>query len=85
MGKTSGIVKVIQNSDTNGRKFVYCANRLQLLEEMAEKLDEVGIAYAYQRSDVDTLPEIFRNRQAREAFNDLIDLYVENVLRWQEL
>ena len=75
LGKTSGIVEVIQHSDTDGRKFIYCANRLQLLEEMAEKLDkdDVQISYAYQRSDVDTLLEIFRNPSARAAFNDLIE------------
>lgn len=73
LGKTSGIIDVIQNSDTDGRKFIYCANRLQLLEEMAEKLDRSGIPYAYQRSDADALLEMFRNPHARDAFNDLIE------------
>src|SRR5690606_32648694 len=72
LGKTSNIVEVIQNSDTNGRKFIYCANRLQLLEEMAQKLNKANIAYAYQRSDADTMLEIFRNPAARTAFDNLI-------------
>jgi hypothetical protein len=39
LGKTSGIIDLLETFDTN-RKFIYCANRIQLLDEMAEGLDE---------------------------------------------
>jgi hypothetical protein len=73
LGKTSGILDVIQHSDTNGRKFIYCANRLQLLNEMAEKLDEKGIAYAYLRKNADVVMKVIRTPQLNEALHILID------------
>lgn len=39
LGKTSGIVDLIATSEIP-RKFIYCANRIQLLDEMAESLEK---------------------------------------------
>lgn len=51
LGKTSRIVDVIEFAPTNGRQFIYCANRVQLLNEMAEMLDKRQISYIHLRSD----------------------------------
>lgn len=39
LGKTSGIVELLASTEVS-RKFVYCANRIQLLDEMAQTLTE---------------------------------------------
>ncbi len=43
LGKTSGIRDVVQNPAYQQRKFIYCANRKQLIEEMAQLLDRSGL------------------------------------------
>lgn len=44
LGKTTAIVDVVKHAETD-RKFIYCANRIQLLNEMAQKLKQAGIGY----------------------------------------
>jgi hypothetical protein len=57
LGKTSGIVDVVQYAETNGRRFIYCANRIQLLNEMAQKLQKRGIKHVHLRSDSEVVFE----------------------------
>lgn len=73
LGKTSGIIDVIKQSDTKGRKYIYCANRLQLLNEMADKLDDIGISYAYLRSNADVVINIVRSPHLRNALYALLE------------
>lgn len=73
LGKTSSILEVIQNSNTNGRKFIYCANRLQLLNEMAEKLDEKGIAYANLRKNADVVMKVIRTPYLNQELHVLVN------------
>lgn len=47
LGKTSGIRDVVQNPAYQQRKFIYCANRKQLIEEMAQLLDRSGSPPCY--------------------------------------
>lgn len=73
LGKTSAIVDVIKSSNAGDRKFMYCANRLQLLNEMAESLEQKGIPYAYLRSDADVVVSILRISKLRNKLYELID------------
>ena len=70
LGKTSGIVDVIKHASTDDRKFIYCANRIQLLNEMAEKLD--SSQYVHLRRDVDVVLEAVIGN-ASHSFNELIE------------
>jgi len=45
LGKTTAVVDVVKHAETE-RKFIYCANQIQLLNEMAQKLKQAGIGYA---------------------------------------
>ena len=57
LGKTSGVASVILNhSKEDDRKFVYVANRVQLLEELKEKIGEQGSVHL--RSNFDILREL---------------------------
>lgn len=68
LGKTSGIVDVIQYAPTNGRRFIYCANRVQLLSEMTQKLRKRGIKYVHLRSDSEVVLETIYSGE----FHDLL-------------
>lgn len=49
LGKTSAIVDVVASVRTD-RKFIYCANRLQLLHEMGQRLRAREIACVRQQT-----------------------------------
>ncbi|MEN0050695.1 MAG: hypothetical protein AAF806_26755, partial [Bacteroidota bacterium] len=58
LGKTSGIVELIKNKVENPikgdkKKFIYIANRIQLLNELKEKLPEHIVCH--QQSNLDTV------------------------------
>jgi len=57
LGKTSGAIDVMTDISNKGKKFVYIANRLQLLNEFAEKL-EGKADYLQQKSDYETIASI---------------------------
>ncbi len=81
LGKTSAIVDVVKYSNTD-RKFIYCANRVQLLEEMAEKLREKNIEHVHLKSDADLLVDLLKNSEAEffDLLEDkLIKKYVEHI------
>jgi hypothetical protein len=50
LGKTHGIRKMVQH-DRSERKYIYCANRVQLLDEMEGGLQSEGIRVAHLRRD----------------------------------
>lgn len=66
LGKTSGIVDVVQYMPTNGRQFIYCANRIQLLNEMADKLRERKINYIHLRSDSEVVLDTMFGKSSGE-------------------
>lgn len=81
LGKTSAIADVVQYSETE-RKFIYCANRVQLLNEMAGKLDSKNIEYVHLKSDTDLLVHLLKNSKAEfyDLLEDkLIKKYVEHI------
>lgn len=72
LGKTSGILKVIQEADTDGRKFIYIAHRNQLLEEMAKELEDLGIGYAWVLSNPETIKKIIFDENLWYELQDLL-------------
>lgn len=81
LGKTSALADVVRHTQTE-RKFIYCANRIQLLNEMAERLEEAGIQYVHLRNDTDVLLSVLI-RQADEFYrllsSPLINKYVTQI------
>lgn len=75
LGKTSGIVDVVKYSET-GRKFIYCANRIQLLNEMARKLDSTNIEYVHLKGDTDLLVDLLKINEV-----ELYDLLEDKVIK----
>ncbi|GCE50474.1 hypothetical protein EI42_05832 [Thermosporothrix hazakensis] len=70
IGKTSAIRKVVTIPKYQDRKFIYCANRTQLLEEMAQELD--SSSYIYLRRDLDVVVQTLEKHQDElyEFLND---------------
>ncbi len=75
LGKTSGIIDVILASENKGKKFIYIANRLQLLFELGENIKNENL-YSLQKSDLDllrTLPDgLFFKLFEDRTFNDYL-------------
>lgn len=69
LGKTSGIVDVVQHASDNGRQYIYCANRIQLLNEMADKLKDRGIKFAHLRSDSEVVLDAIFGKHSIEFQN----------------
>ena len=69
LGKTSGIVEVTSSAQTEGRKFIYCANRIQLLNEMGEKLQ--ADQFVHLRRDVEIVRELILG-ESSEQFNKFL-------------
>lgn len=70
-GKTSAIPDVVK-ADADGRQYLYAANRIQLLSEMAAKLRDVGVPFVHLRRDVELVVEMLRNAALREEFEHLL-------------
>jgi len=68
LGKTSRIRKVIATPEYQDRKFIYCANRKQLLEEMAQELD--SFCYVVLRRDLEVV--LHTLKEQNEAFYELL-------------
>lgn len=73
LGKTSSIIDVISQNEDKSRKFIYIANRLQLLNEMEDKLKEEKIGYAYLKSDTDVVLDIVTNPKKRAELYQFIE------------
>jgi hypothetical protein len=86
LGKTSGIPDLIQNSAYQHHKFIYCANRKQLIEEMAQMLDRPGSPPFYVVLPRDLEAVVGTLKEHRQAFYELIEdsLFTDNVRRWNE-
>ena len=77
LGKTSAIRKLITLPAYQGRKFIYCANRKQLLEEMAQELKSAQpsgspACYVMLRRDLEVVLDTLKNHQ--NAFYDLLEI-----------
>jgi hypothetical protein len=70
-GKTSAIPNVVK-AETTGRQYLYVANRIQLLDEMAAKLRETGVPFIHLRRDVDLVVEMLKNVAHRENLEQLL-------------
>ncbi len=56
LGKTSGIEEIIKSSKNTNNKFIYIANRVQLLSELKEKLDKDIVIH--QKKDYEIVSSI---------------------------
>lgn len=86
LGKTSGIRDVITATNYQDRKFIYCANRKQLLEEMAHSLDEdqhLGI-YVVLRRDLEVVLDTLD--RLHDTFYELLShsTFLDMLHRWNE-
>lgn len=85
LGKTSSAIKVIADESNTNRKFIYIANRLQLLNEFAEKLDKKNISYSHQKSNY----EIVKSLQISEIENlqqsPVINSYTSYLIRQKKV
>lgn len=81
LGKTSAVPNVVTHPDFSGKKFVYVANRVSLLEEMAESFARMGHpeAVVHQRRDGEIIADLLVEPTAlRELLNDpLVEAYGE--------
>jgi len=87
LGKTSGIKEVLQMPDYQQRKFIYCANRKQLIEEMAQSLNELGSPRCYVVLHRDLEVVLMTIKDYRQEFYELIEndlLFKDNVRRWND-
>ena len=89
LGKTSAIRKLITLPAYQGRKFIYCANRKQLLEEMAQELKSAQpsgspACYVMLRRDLEVVLDTLKNHQ--NAFYDLLGqrIFLDNLSRWND-
>ena len=60
LGKTSAIPKLVA-THTDKRKFIYCANRIQLLDEMESGLRAEGIGFVHLRRDGEIVRSVIEN------------------------
>jgi len=72
LGKTSSIQDVIIAPEYRNRKFLYCANRKQLLDGMAQSLDKDHHSdlYVVLRRDLEVVLETLDKH--RDVFYDLL-------------
>jgi hypothetical protein len=86
LGKTSGIRKVIQEPEYQQRKFIYLANRKQLVEEMGQELEHLGLSSSFVILHRDLEVVLNTLKWQRPAFYELLEstLFIENVKRWND-
>lgn len=65
-GKTSTTPKVVA-ADTTNRKYMYVANRVHLLNEMAAHLTAAHIKFVHLQRDVDIVVQLLQHPQLRTA------------------
>ena len=70
LGKTSAIPKLVA-THTDKRKFIYCANRIQLLDEMESGLRDEGVGFAHLRRDSEIVKSVIEND--KEALFELLE------------
>lgn len=70
-GKTSALPELVR-AETGNRQFVYVANRVQLLTEMATKLSRAGIPFVHLQRDPELVIQLIRRPELRAALDDLL-------------
>lgn len=82
LGKTSSLADLLRSGEYPvGVKFIYVANRIQLLDEMAEAVKPLNL-HLQQRSNADHLLEVVRSGELLDFIDSvdggtLVDLYNE--------
>ncbi len=71
LGKTSGIVEFIKGDDAP-RKYVYCTNRVQLLDDMERQLNDAKIGVAHLRSNQTLLLRVLQDDALAHAHRELL-------------
>ncbi len=86
LGKTSAIIEVIRAPEYQQRKFIYCANRKQLIEEMAQSLHHPSSAPCYVVLPRDLEAVLGTLRELRQPFYELFEnpLFTDNVRCWND-
>ena len=86
LGKTSSIEDVITAPEYHNRKFIYCANRKELLDGMARSLDKKHHSdlYVVLRRDLEVVLDTLDKH--RSAFYDLLShtTFLDMVSRWND-
>ncbi|GCE20914.1 hypothetical protein [Dictyobacter kobayashii] len=86
LGKTSSIRKVIKLPENQERKFIYLANRKQLVEGMGQDLDRENQSsqYVILHRDLDVVLNTLKRQ--RSAFYELLEsaFFIEKVKRWND-
>ena len=86
LGKTSATIDVVRAPEYQQRKFIYCANRKQLIEEMAQSLHCPGSPPCYVVLPRDLEAVLGTLRELRQPFYELFEdpLFTDNVRRWSD-
>ena len=86
LGKTSSIKNIILDPAYQHLKFIYCANRKQLIEEMGQLLStpDSPARHVILPRDLEAVLNTLRDH--RQAFYELIEnpLFADSVRRWNE-
>ena len=86
LGKTSSIREVVLDPAYQHLKFIYCANRKQLIEEMGQLLStpDTPARHVVLPRDLEAVLNTLRGH--RQAFYELLDnpLFGDSVRRWNE-
>ncbi len=82
LGKTSAIAEVVTHSVTD-KQYIYIANRVQLLNEMAERLQGLGIQYVHLQKDSDTVFTVLRSPHKQALYqllqSDTVERYADSI------
>src|SRR5258707_14690742 len=86
LGKTSSIKDVVLDPAYQPLKFIYCANRKQLIEEMGQWLSTPDSFPRHVLLPKDLEAVLNTLRGHRQAFYELIEnpLFSDSVRRWNE-
>ncbi|MCB9231084.1 MAG: hypothetical protein H6581_05455 [Bacteroidia bacterium] len=73
LGKTSGMIDAITESiqKGEGRKFIYCTYRHNLLQEQEDAFIHKKIGYTYLKSNLDIVVSIFKGKKEKVIFETL--------------
>ena len=86
LGKTSATIEVIRAPEYQQRKFIYCANRVQLIEAMAQSLYDPGSPPCHVVLPRDLEAVLGTLRELRQPFYELFEnpLFTDNLRRWND-
>lgn len=70
-GKTSAIPALLQ-PETEGRQFLYVANRIQLLAEMAGRLTQANIPFVHLHRDPELVTQLLQRPELQASLDDLL-------------